>query len=193
MLKYVLILLVFSSQAQALTKSQVKILSMAYTEGKRIGYPETIQAIIFLESSAGENKQNLNDPSYGVGHMKVATFKNLLKRHFNHSGFSDDEIPGVLKKNDRFAIYLTCLYFKSSVNFFRKRYKTKVWSRSVLSYNCGVTGVHENGLSNDPNDYVRKINSIIKNVIRPLNKELKGGEQCGSLKNTEYGYQNSHV
>lgn len=174
MIKYIIIFLLLTSplSAQKLSKSQIKILSMAYTEGKRIGYPETIQAIIYLESSAGRYKQNLSDPSYGVGHMKVETAKHILKKHFNHSGFSDDEIPGMLKKYDRFAIYLTCLYFKSSINYFGKRYRTKVWSRSVLSYNCGVSGVHENGLSNDPNNYVKRINRIIKKVIRPLNKSF---------------------
>lgn len=172
MIRYILILVgvlfVYECKAE-LSGYQKYILSTAYEEGKSIGYPETVAGIIWHESGGGKKKCNLADPSFGVGHMKVGTARDIMKRDLGMEGFKDAEIVNILLNNDEFAILLTCLYVKRSIQLF-KRTPGKYWSKAVLSYNCGVKGVLVNGLDNDPNEYVRKVNLAIKEVVRPFIK-----------------------
>jgi hypothetical protein len=168
---YTIVFLLIYSPLFALSVDQKRVLDIAYEEGLKIGYPETIQAIVFVESSAGLKKfgdknKSWSYRSYGIGHFQLATAKWLIKKHFGHPLFKNDkQLVDSLVKNDKFSAILVRIYFEYLLKKFRGN-----WKKAVLAYNVGPTNVRKKGLTFDPNRYINKINKAIIEVIRQHNK-----------------------
>ncbi|MFA5583003.1 MAG: lytic transglycosylase domain-containing protein [Bacteriovoracaceae bacterium] len=184
---------VFNYDAEAmeypskLSSGQRELLTIAYEEGKAIGFPETIQSILWQETRAKKNvygsygvigddkgKDGLTKPlgkkSYGAMQVRLDSAKEVLRRYPNLGKFkSDEELLVALLTNDRFNIRVGTYYFKMQLEDSRIK---KSWDKAVLSYNVGAGNVSKHGLSFDPNRYLLGICNHIKYFLKPLNKEL---------------------
>jgi hypothetical protein len=164
----------------SLTKGQERILKLAYIEGSRIGYPETVQAIVWQETHAGNYKWNkygivgdsnghsLGEKSYGVGQVRLSTAKFVLKRYSYLGTFPDDEhLLVALLTDDHFNLSIVAHYFKMQVEAFEN---PGAWGKSVLAYNVGPGNVKRRGTGFDPNRYIDKVWIHIRTIVRPFNK-----------------------
>jgi hypothetical protein len=131
------------------TQDQIKLLRLAYDVGSEYGHPETAQAILLQESSAGAGGREsgfglpLLDHCFGVMQMKVAavldvlkTYPSLISRYFfeeDPSKIKAKEIIKKLKNDDEFSI-------RMSVNYYKKYYEGNL-AKAVMSYNAGPGGV----------------------------------------------------
>jgi len=162
---------VLVNNASAFTEAQKKILDIAYVEGLKIGYPETIQAICLQETLAGrlykigDRSKAFGKKSYGIMQVKIAAAKDVIRWYptikneyafLDSKRFSDEELLIKLVTNDRFNIRVGSLFFKKLIKTFKGQ--PQYWSRSVLAYNRGIRG------KGDPNNYVRKVKKHVKEV-----------------------------
>lgn len=164
-------LLLVATTASALTELQKDNLRLAYTVGAEYGWPETAQVIIMQESLAGkltrfgDSRQVPQKRSYGVAHMTLGTAKEVIKRHFGHDVYkNDDEIIIALVTNDKFAMHMMMWYFTYLVDKFNGS-----WSKALLAYNVGPGNVRRHGYKYDPNKYLEKCKWRLDYQIRPFN------------------------
>jgi hypothetical protein len=175
------------------TERQANLLVIAYEEGTRIGFPETIQSILWQESLrgskvaspggiVGDDRYAYNDPngrfkkgdkrafgdkSYGICQIRINTAKEILRQYPDLGRFNhDEELLVALLTNDRFNIRLASRYFKMQLDQFKG---PGGWGKAVLSYNRGAGGVRKRP-NHDPNDYEASVWSHIVNFIRPFNQ-----------------------
>ncbi len=134
-MKHLLILiLLIPTITTGLTKNQKEILTQAYEAGLKIGYPETMQAICYLESSAGKNKLNSSDPSYGVGHMKIKTAQEVVRKilKLKTNLFTDEKLIEHLMNDDLFAISLMTFYFNFLIGHYKKM--SLIYKKNSIRY-----------------------------------------------------------
>lgn len=162
---------------------QRKLITLAYHVGKRIGYPETIQAILIQETRAGAFGNRIGDTnlpmgkrSYGVMQMKVATARGILKIHPSMvtanfparkslKRVRDEEIIIKLIQNDVFSLQL------AAFNFADHRKKSKSWSQSVVAYNTGQ-GAANRIKNHKEHIYYKHVLRRIINEVRPFNTQI---------------------
>jgi len=162
---------------------QRKLITLAYHVGKRIGYPETIQAILIQETRAGAYGNRIGDTnlpmgkrSYGVMQMKVATARGILKLHPSMvttnfparkslKRVRDEEIIIKLIQNDVFSLQL------AAFNFADHRKKSKSWSQSVVAYNTGQ-GAANRIKNHKEHIYYKHVLKRIINEVRPFNSHV---------------------
>lgn len=149
------------------------ILLIAYEEGKKINFPETIQAIVLQESSAGKNligdiSNGFGKRSYGVMQLKLGTAKYVLRHFFkDHFYFkTDEELLIKLVTDPVFNIKIGTQYFKMIYDNINVSNKNLRWVKSVARYNAG----HNTNLNNF--QYVNKIKKRISTEVKPFNKTM---------------------
>lgn len=119
------------------------VLDMARDFGLHIGMPETLQAIVLQESSAGDFRVNPEDPSYGIAGVLLSTAETILgRRPTVHELMFDDELNlTVGAENLR----------ECAADF-------TAWRRALICYNRGpdaANAMHQ--VDVDADDYVHKI------------------------------------
>lgn len=157
------------------TERQLGLLHIAYEEGERVGWPETIQALLLQESTAGLNgpvgdrQHDFGKRSYCHMQMKLAAVQDVL-RHYPELGqfTTDEELLVELLTNDRFCIQVAAHHFKFLAD------NTRNWSEAVLAYNRGLTGAKS---GSDPRQYIAGIRDKIHNWIRPHGSLLMSNRQ----------------
>lgn len=183
-----IIVLMWSTNALATyNTSQVNHLHNARMVGKYINnLPETAQAIILQESSAGAAKWGDDDKSLGLGHVTVGATIDVLRackkaKYKRECGLmpayvfqidlnDSDMIRTRLLFDDGFNLFVSAMYFKLQLDYFVDKGYSAPWSRAVIAYNRGrhaaknmsVNDIHNNG-------YLTHIKKRIKN-IRKFNK-----------------------
>lgn len=163
------------SQKPTLNVFQQNILYVAKTEGHKVGYGETMQAIVMAESIAnvegkkyiiGDNTLNFGKKSYGVAQVKLQTAKYVLDMYKHPRKFATDEdLLIALLFEPEFNLEVASLYFE----YLMKRYKGN-WKKAVVAYNEGPTWVSANPGKVDNHPYLRKVNLFLERVVRPHNK-----------------------
>lgn len=155
------------------SEEQKYILDTAKQAGDEIGWPETIQAIQFVESTCGINKygpadDNFSNRYFGTAQMKISTARYVIKNiRKDDRKYSDNKIFIRLLLMDEWAIKLSADYFAYLLDKFRKY--PDPWRYAVLAYNRGPGTVMKYGLDHDPYNYVDKVNTAITTIIRPYN------------------------
>lgn len=152
------------------TPDQERLLRIAYEEGEAIGWPETVQAILLQETTAGLNGP-IGDLDRGFGrrsycHMqiKLNAAKDVLRHYDDLGSFAtDEELLVKLLTDDRFCIRMGARYFAIMTKL------TQTWSEAVLAYNRGPTGAKS---GKDPVNYLPGIREKIHTVIRPYQELL---------------------
>lgn len=150
--------------ASPFNERQVELLQIAYEEGSVVGWPETIQAILLQESSAGvfgpvgDRGERFGKRSYCHMQVKLAAAKDVI-RHYKLAEFTtDEELLVALMTDDRFCIRVGAHYFKLMTE------QTNTWNEAVVAYNRGVSGARTVG---DVGDYLTKVSRRIKKEVRP--------------------------
>lgn len=165
-----------------INKNQAKLLKLAFKYGTKIGYPETLEAILLQESNAGtaplvgDVNQSVGRRSYGRMQIKVAEVRNILywypeleSKYFNNklpSQILDEEIIVLLLTNDEANIEIASKVFAVKI----KESKGN-WARAVASYNLGSYGA-KNITLHSKFPYVVSIDKKIHNIVRPFNEHI---------------------
>lgn len=150
-----------------LNNKQDHLMQIAREEGTAIGWPETVQAILLKESTAGLNGP-IGDHINGFGkrsycHMqvKIPAARHVLANYDDLGTFkTDEELLVKLLTDDRFCIRVGARYFELMYQ------STKSWSKAVLAYNRGLGGARK-GV--DPMNYVSGVKERIKTLVKPYN------------------------
>ena len=162
---------------------QLTLLQYAYEQGEKIGFPETMQAIMIVESQVGGNSRkgaiignkvaSVGKRAYGVLQLKTVAARfvyshheDVFLKHFpNHNikYIEDEEIIILLLTNDKANIELGTLNFKLMLKY------TDRWSDAVTAYYTGLGGLKS---VEGKHFYLTKIQERIKVDVKPLNKCL---------------------
>lgn len=184
-MRFILIFLcLFALNAQAeivkrLSPKQIELLKIAHKEWSKIGWPETGQAMLLQESSAGVyDIGDLDQPpklrSYGVMQVKLKTARHVLRGspdlHIRYFGYvseppSDVLLITMLQQNDTFNIQIAARYFDMIHDRVGK------WTIAVGSYNAGIRG-WKNLKEDNKYKHVRRISKRIKKEVRPFNRAV---------------------
>jgi hypothetical protein len=149
-----------------LKPKQIKLLALAKKEGEKIGFPETIQAILLQESLAGllgpvgDKGNGFGKRSYCPMQVKIVAARDVLKVYPDLGTWeTNEELIAELLTNDKFCIKIGSLYFDLLYK------NTKNWNKALLAYNKGLHGSR----LGDSNNYVFKIKQKINGVVKPFN------------------------
>ena len=111
---------------------------MAHLVGEEIGWPETMQSLIYQETLAGYlGRVSYNNTAFGVAQVKPDTAR-FVRRHFDDIDFpemSDADLIEKLKNDDLFNMRVGARYFVYCLNRFEGD-----WRRAVVAYNQGHNG-----------------------------------------------------
>lgn len=157
-------------QSVKFTPDQLRLLEIAKAEGNKIGYPETIQAILLQESTAGligpvgDIVNGFGKRSYCHMQIKVAAAEHVISRYNLPKFRTEEELIAKLLTDDEFCIYMGAMYFKLMLE------QTGDWKTAVLAYNKGVKGARRHI---GKTSYVSDISNFITNVIRPLESRTR--------------------
>lgn len=164
-----------------ISKDQYNILLKAETIAKEVGvrYPSKFQALLWQETHAGglnswrvagyESLPPLKR-YYGVGQVKVAAAKDMIKKHpslnrFSHTGKfkTDDEILAHLALDDEFNIWVAAYYFKwMGRNNVDTNYQ-------ITAYNRGYEGARH--IENTAEfHYTKMVNIHEKTIIKTIHE-----------------------
>lgn len=182
-------LIAIKTQTKARYSTEEKqLMVLAYRVGRELaGAPETIQAILLVETYAGRHGDRIGDRhlgigkrSYGVMQVKVATARKVLRaypkmvaKYFDKpiTEVADEEIIAKLLNDDEFCIRIGTLNF-----VLEKQLVNNDWTRAVVAYNTGSVGLK---FVDNPEtfNYTQKIKQKIDQEIKPFNKEMKLGSK----------------
>lgn len=145
-----------------------ELLSIAFQEGKRIGYPNTVRAMLLQESEAGDlGRIHDNNTTFGVMCIKMSTAQDVLK--ICNKCHTYKNIRKQLETDDLFNIKVAVTYLE---------YLLKVFNgdidRAILAYNVGIGRIRKHGMKFDPNDYLKKVRSkiLVNKYCRHCNRNF---------------------
>jgi len=129
----VLIFLTFPALGRpSLSKNQQFILQKAKNTGFLIGWPETIEAIVYQESSLGRFKIGDDGKSLGLAHVQVGTAKDVMKKNQWLPQFKTNySIAKMLLHDDNTNLLIAAIYFQDCYD------KFKNWPQALVCYNGG--------------------------------------------------------
>ena len=127
--------LIASFPVQALTHQQKEILDKAQFYGQMVGAPETIQAIVLQESSAG-NAGRIGDDgnSIGIMQMRPSTAAWVSSKYSWLPQYKTEFEYAQALLNDNYALLVGALYFKECSKVYHN------WRQAVVCYNTGIRG-----------------------------------------------------
>jgi hypothetical protein len=156
-------------------------LKKVYVVAREVGHPETLQAILLLETRGGKSVPigNRESPvgkrSYGLMQVQVVAARSILqrnpslfKRYFperTYNSVLDEEIIALLLTNDEANIRIAAHHFKLYLQL-----SDGDWDRAVAAYNVGIGGV-ENIPDPAEFEYVIKIKAKLEEDVRPFNRK----------------------
>lgn len=137
-IKVLMVLLVFlpaAANAFAPTRGQAAVLDMAMAAGKKVGWEETVQSIVLVESSAGADSV-FGDDGRSIGLMQVqpatAAYVSLLYAWL--PVFEHEFVYANALLDRRYNLMVGAAYFKRCMDVFKN------WRRAVVCYNTGIAG-----------------------------------------------------
>ena len=135
-------------------------------------YANVLKAMMMVETYAGrydDENQNLKFATskrwkymwYGIMQIEFRTAKWMVEQYdlYAHVNLSDEAILDKLMYSKGFNIYIANMYFKHLVQLFDGDI-----AFAILAYNVGPTNVMKFGLDYDPNNYLNKVNSYLKEM-----------------------------
>lgn len=156
--------------AAEITPYQKKVLKICEKYGNLIGYPETLMAIAFNESTAGMaypvNDLFLKpfDRSYGIMNVRFATAKFLIKMGYIDFDQPDEYLLIKLIQDPEFNIAVAASYLKYLFNYFQN--DEMVWTKAVIGFNTGPGNANK-FLEQNKISYLENVKKHI-NYIRTL-------------------------
>lgn len=156
-------------------------LKKVYMVAREVGHPDTLQAILLLETRGGKtvpigNRESpVGKRSYGLMQVQVVAARSILQRNPSlvvryfpdrtYNSVLDEEIIALLLTNDEANIRIAAHHFKLYLQL-----SDGDWDRAVAAYNVGIGGV-----KNIPDpakfEYVIKIKAKLEEDVRPFNRK----------------------
>jgi len=170
----ILLLFPLLAHAKDFNEYQIKLLTIAYTYGMEIGWPETVQAILLNESLTtipkisyvvGDIKNGFGRRSYGRMQIQLLTAQFVITRYGLVEYPTEETLITRLITDDDFNIYIGSIYF----NYLYKRFRD--WEAAVVAYNKGPGWVKNSREKVSKNLYLKNIRQLIINKVRPFNKK----------------------
>lgn len=157
-----------------LTVEQEKYLKIAYKEGLAVGFAEEVQALVCIESRAGEygkhkygivskhdRNKSFGRQSYGPTQFQLKTARSVIRDHPSLGFFPTDEHLLVALMTDmEFAIKITAVHYADLARKYGK-------FNGFLAYNKGPAGM-KNG--KDPMRYISQAKRYMATIVKPFNK-----------------------
>lgn len=151
------------------------LMTVAYEEGKKIGYPETIQGLLLHETNGGRDRGPTNPKAkrgyrgYGVMQVQLNTAKFVMSEIWGlpkSDLLPDHQLRQKISTDDVLNIKIAASYFQ----YLLSRYSGPAqWNKAVLSYNVGSYRLQKDGEAFDPNDYVDSVRTMIQTDVREFN------------------------
>ena len=129
---------------------------IAYREGRKIGFPEIIQALIHQETlvdtygdGVGDKWQEFGKKVYGIAQVRIPTAREMLERYpdrFADDDYdfrierldTDEELLLELITNHAFNIRVASVYFYHIYHVINKDETVRKQSLSIAMYNYGI-------------------------------------------------------
>lgn len=133
--------------ARAFTQEQIQLLNIAAHEGQMVGYPETVQAILLVESQAGtfhkgpfgivgDKNLGFGLKSYGVTQVRLETALFVIRHNPDVAkAYTPEEVMVGLITSPRFCLRISALYLRWLIDH------TQHWSSAVAAYNAGIHNI----------------------------------------------------
>lgn len=165
------ILLSSSIAWSSVTLSPDEVYRIAYQEGLKVGYPETIVAIAYNETRGGTYKATpqgvvgdgyarFGERSYGIMQVKISAARDVLKRYPSFGTFPTDEhLLVALLMDPVFNIRVAAHYFQMQMERFRR------WRVALIAYNAGPKNAI---MGRDPLEYAQRIFVTIRDELPKL-------------------------
>ena len=143
-----------------LSKNQQLILQKAYNAGTLVGWPLTMEAIVFQESSLGKYRIGDDGKSLGLANVQVQTARIIIKQNPWLPQYTTNySIARALLHNDEINLLIASIYFRNCYNQFKN------WERATICYNAGPTmaaSIPDSKLGTFP--YVEALRRRIKEI-----------------------------
>ncbi len=159
----------FSKKIGRWTPEQARLFVIAYRVGEEIGWPETMQSILYQETLAGKlGRVNIFGDAFGVAQVKPGTAR-FVWMHFKDIERVEDETELVnrLKNDDEYNLRVGSRYFLYCLN----KYKGD-WKHALVAYNIGHNGAKK--VSKEDTftfNYVVKLKEKLE-LVREFNKMI---------------------
>ena len=154
---------------------------LAFSVGSEVGHPETLQAILLVESRAGTGglvggkHLPVLKRSYGIMQIQVGTARSILtrttelvERYFpnrQYRSITNNEIINLLLTNNEANIRIAAHNLLLNMKVMKGN-----WEKSVAAYNAGIGSIL--GKKTIPNPgYVELVRARLKKVVRPYNND----------------------
>lgn len=171
MLLFALTLLLLPTAWAAPGMSPEDIYRIAYEEGLKVGHPETLVAIAFLETRGGSYQATphgvvgdgfarFGRRAYGVMQIRIQTAREVLKRNPELGIFPTDEhLLVALLTDSVFNIRVAALYFQMQIKRFGH------WRSALVAYGAGPQNAK---IGRDPLNYADQIAEAITRELPKL-------------------------
>ena len=150
-----------------------RLMHVAYQEGEKIGYPDTIQGILLRETNGGRYRGSSqaarSNQCYGVMQIRLDTAKFVLENIWRvpkSDRLSDSQLRQKIRNDDAFNVKIATSYFKYLLSL---NPGPEQWEKAVLSYNTGSSRLPGNGNAFAQNGYVRSVRRLIDTDVRRFN------------------------
>lgn len=153
----------------------------AFSVGREVGHPETLQAILLQETGGGVSDPigNRNSPvgkrSYGLMQIQTVAARSVFERfpdvfakYFpdrSYKSVLDEEIIALLLTNDEANIRVAAYTLKINLQLSKGD-----WSRAVAAYNAGIGGVNNIPVPSQFG-YVISVKKRIETDVREFNRK----------------------
>lgn len=175
------VILLCCTDVKAYNTKQLENLTLAREIGDMFGFPETLQAIILQESSAGMMKLGDDGKSVGLAHVTYGAAVDVLEWCANggkycgwwHGTIADNDISIKLVTDNRFNLLVAGTYHQMQYQYFLSKGYSNPWARALISYNAGrdyASKLTDTGIQ--ANLYYQNIMKRLLN-IRNFNKHTK--------------------
>ena len=156
-------------------------MKLAFDVGSELGHPETLQAILLVEtrggvgSIIGGKQLPALQRSYGIMQIQVGTARSVLQRTAGligryfpgrpYKSISNEEIIRLLLTSNEASMRIAAHNFQLNMRFTKGN-----WERAVAAYNAGIGAIMRS--INIPNPgYVGLVKAKMKNIVRPYNTQ----------------------
>lgn len=131
-------------------------LVMSFQVGKKEGFGETLSAICWQESKAGQYLVNLSDPSFGLYHNLISTV--LSRLGVKNNEYYRNKYANLLIEDRNFASSMAIEELKFWHGYHKSKKGNKsIWELTIRSYNAG-----HNHLITEADEYYINIQNKIK-------------------------------
>ena len=141
-------------ELEHLSPAQLYIMNEIFKKAEPFDYGYTMVAIAWQESHFGKYQINLSDPSCGIFHV--------MPKYISKSKWGQSRICERLISDFDFSFTQSLEKLKYFENYHKSKGHSKIWSRTVQSYNAGFNSNKGIKYLNDIKTKIKLLKNIYK-------------------------------